>query len=95
MTKAEQASSLAGAKDFCSSRTKALIESPQTCRHFGISRQTFYKWKAAVRAARRSRPVRPAACASALAARDRANVVSKILYLRQYYHFGPGGSPTT
>jgi transposase InsO family protein len=62
----------------------------QTCRHFGISRKTFYKWKSrfdALGAAgvsdRARRPHRsPRATAPA--------VVSKILYLRQRYHFGPG-----
>ena len=33
----------------------------QTCRHFGISRQAFYKWKTALCSARRCRLVRPAA----------------------------------
>lgn len=62
----------------------------QTCRHFGLSRPTFYKWKKRYamhgeaglcdqsRAPRRS----PKATA--------ADVVSKIVYLRQHYHFGPG-----
>ncbi len=61
-----------------------------TCRHFGISRKTFYKWKK-----------RREACGDAgLCDRARTprrspratppEVVSKILYLRQSYHFGPG-----
>jgi transposase len=62
----------------------------QTCRHFGISRQAFYKWKkrfdahgAAGLCDRPRRPHRsPRATPTA--------VVSKILYLRQTYHFGPG-----
>ncbi|MGE3403892.1 MAG: IS481 family transposase [Vicinamibacterales bacterium] len=62
----------------------------RTCRHFGISRQAYYRWKrrydahgAAGLADRPSRPVRsPNATAP--------EVVSKILYLRQTYHFGPG-----
>lgn len=61
----------------------------QTCRYFGISRKTFYKWKkryGALGAAgvgdRSRRPHRsPRATAP--------DVVSKILYLRQHYHFGP------
>ena len=62
----------------------------RTCRHFGISRKTFYKWKR--RHAERG--------AAGLCDRPRAphrspratprEVVSKILYLRQQYHFGAG-----
>ena len=62
----------------------------RTCRHFGISRKAFYKWKRRYDRARRRRPVRPAADAAPVAARHAAEVVSKILYLRQHYHFGPG-----
>ena len=59
-------------------------------RHFKISRKTFYKWRQRyhehgdtgladrARAPHRSPRATPAA------------VVSKILYLRQHYHFGPG-----
>jgi transposase len=62
----------------------------RTCRHFGISRKTFYKWRGRyqehgdagladrARAPHHSPRATPAA------------VVSKILYLRQHYHFGPG-----
>ena len=62
----------------------------RTCRHFGISRKTFYKWKGRFDADGQA----------ALGDRSRAphrsprstppDVVSKILYLRQRYHFGPG-----
>jgi len=62
----------------------------RTCRHFGISRRAFYKWKkrfeadgAAGLCDRSRRPDRsPRATAGA--------VISKVLYLRQTYHFGPG-----
>src|SRR4030095_6913520 len=60
------------------------------CRHFGISRKTFYKWKGRFDADGQA----------ALGDRSRAprrsprstppDVVSRILYLRQRYHFGPG-----
>lgn len=61
-----------------------------TCRHFGISRKTSYKWKRrhveygdAALCDRSRRPHRsPRATPK--------EVVSKILYLRQNYHFGPG-----
>jgi transposase InsO family protein len=57
---------------------------------FGISRQAFYKWKrrfdAHGAAGLYDRPRRPRTSPRAT---DSA-VVSKILYLRQTYHFGPG-----
>ena len=61
----------------------------QTCRHFGVSRKTFYKWKRRLaehgeaglcdraRTPRRSPRSTP------------QDVIRKILYLRQQYHFGP------
>jgi transposase InsO family protein len=61
-----------------------------TCRHFGISRQAFYKWKRRFdelgAAGLYDRPRAPHRSPRATP-RD---VVSKILYLRQHYHFGPG-----
>jgi hypothetical protein len=62
----------------------------RTCRHFGISRKTHYKWK------------RRQAVDGDTGLCDRSRVpwrsphatptevVSKILYLRQQYHFGAG-----
>ena len=69
-------------------------ESPRnvarTCRHFGISRQAFYKWKrrfdACGAAGLYDRPRTPHRSPRATA----REVVIKILYLRQHYHFGPG-----
>ena len=62
----------------------------QTCRYFGISRKTFYKWKA-----RYEELGEAGLCDRSRAPRHSprsipANVVRKILYLRQRYHFGPG-----
>jgi len=55
----------------------------RTCRHFGISRRAFYKWKRRYdvhgEAGLYDRPPRSTP----------REVVSKILYLRQHYHFGP------
>ena len=60
------------------------------CRHFGVSRKTFYKWKARHRAFGAAglcdRPHAPYHSPRATS----AEVVRKILYLRQVYHFGPG-----
>jgi transposase InsO family protein len=62
----------------------------RTCRHFGISRQALYRWKrrfdaqGAVGLA--DRPSTPHRSPNATS----REVISKILYLRQTYHFGPG-----
>ncbi len=60
-----------------------------TSRYFGISRQTFYKWQqryqADGEAGLRPRSRRPHTCPHA----THVEVVGKILYLRQHYHFGP------
>ena len=62
----------------------------RTCRHFGISRKTFYKWRRRYQEhgdtglADRARAPHHSPRATP------ADVVSKILYLRQHYHFGPG-----
>lgn len=60
-----------------------------TCRHFGIARKTFYKWKKRHAhggdAALSDRARIPLRCPRATP----SDVISKILYLRQQYHFGP------
>jgi len=62
----------------------------RTCRHFGLSRQAFYRWKRRYEAdgvlGLCDRPRRPHRSPRAIP----QEVVSKILYLRQRYHFGPG-----
>ena len=62
----------------------------QACRRFGISRPTFYKWQRRYadhgEAGLCDRPRRPHRSPRATP----KEVVSKILYLRQNYHFGPG-----
>ncbi len=62
----------------------------RTCRHFGLSRPTFYKWKkrseAHGAAGLGDRPRTPHSSPNT----TKAEVVSKILYLREQYHFGPG-----
>lgn len=61
----------------------------QTCRYFGISRQTFYAWLLRYQEqgleGLRDRSSRPHVSPNATS----AEVVGKILYLRQHYHFGP------
>jgi transposase-like protein len=64
----------------------------RTCRHFGISRKTFYKWQRRLAehgtAGLSDRPRRPHRFPRATP----GEVVSKILYLRENYHFGAAGS---
>jgi transposase InsO family protein len=61
-----------------------------TCRYFGISRKTFYKWK------QRHATLGDAGLGDRSRAPQRIPhatppaVVSKLLYLRQQYHFGAG-----
>lgn len=62
----------------------------RTCRHFGISRKSFYKWKRRLdehgQAGLGDRARIPHASPRATP----AEVVSKIVYLRRQYHFGAG-----
>src|SRR5215208_7050712 len=60
-----------------------------TCRYYGISRQIFYTWKRRYDAhgldGLRDRSSRPHVSPGT----TRTEVVGKIIYLRQPYHFGP------
>ena len=60
-----------------------------TCRYYGISRPTFYKWlrqyEELAGEGLRDRSSRPRTCPH----QTDAEIVSKIVYLRQHYHFGP------
>ena len=62
----------------------------RTCRHFGISRTAYYRWKKRFdkfgEAGLADRPKTPISQPRATS----KGVVSKILYLRQNYHFGAG-----
>jgi transposase InsO family protein len=61
-----------------------------TCRYYGITRQSFYVWKRRYdelgEEGLKDRSRRPKTSPRA----TRVDVVGKILYLRQHYHFGPG-----
>lgn len=60
-----------------------------TCRYYGITRTTFYRWLRAYEAkgetGLRDGSSRPHSCPHATT----GEVVEKIMYLRQHYHFGP------
>jgi transposase len=66
----------------------AISNVARTCRRFGISRKTFYKWRQRFvehgDAGLCDRPPTPRRIPRATA----DEVVSKIVYLRQHYHFG-------
>ena len=61
----------------------------KTCRYYGISRQAYYKWYRRFEAegadGLRDRSKRPLNSPRA----TKTEVIGKILYLRQNYHFGP------
>jgi transposase len=90
MTKVEQARRMACRFKVLQQATAQSRNVARTCRHFGISRQAFYRWQrrylALGEAGLADRPSRPHRSPTATA----REVVSKILYLRQHYHFGPG-----
>lgn len=60
-----------------------------TCRYYGISRPTFYKWRGRYEehgeAGLRDGSSRPLHSPNATS----GEIVGKIVYLRQHYHFGP------
>ena len=61
----------------------------KTCRYFGISRGVFYRWRSRYQEygdqGLRDRSRRPLNSPRA----TRAEIVAKIIYLRERYHFGP------
>ena len=90
MTKAEQTRLVAWRLKILDQAGEGSRQVARTCRRFGISRKTFYKWKkrfdANGAAGVCDRPRTPNRSPRATA----CEVVTKILYLRQHYHFGPG-----
>jgi len=90
MTKAEQTRLLTWRLRVLQRAGEGARNVSRTCRHFGLSRKTFYKWKQRFEmhgeAGLCDRPRSPHRSPRA----TDAAVVSKILYLRQMYHFGPG-----
>jgi transposase InsO family protein len=90
MNKSEQARLVAWRAKLLAAARDDPRSVARTCRHFGISRQAFYKWKKRYDAdgdvglCDRSRAPHRSPGATA------KDVVSKVLHLRQTYHFGPG-----
>ncbi len=89
MTKADQTRLTAWRFKILQLGTATPRNVAKTCRHFGISRRAFYKWKQRFDqlgvAGLCDRPRTPRRSPTAIP----REVVSKILYLRERYHFGP------
>src|SRR5262245_9921494 len=89
MTKAEQTRTMTWRLKVLEHAKASRRGVAKTCRYFGISRQAFYEWKRRQEehgdAGLCDRPRIPLRSPNATA----PEVVSKILYLRQNYHFGP------
>jgi transposase len=90
MTKAEQARIVAWRLRILQHAEGEPRQVARACRYFGISRTAFYRWK------KRFEELGEGGLADRPRTPDRspratpAAVVSKILYLRQNYHFGAG-----
>jgi len=59
-----------------------------TCRYFGISRDTFYRWKNNYKQKGEAGLINSKPCPENPKLRTPKAVEEKILYLRQTYHFG-------
>lgn len=58
------------------------------CRYFGISRDTFYRWKKNYKSKGEIGLVNSKSCPQNPKLRTPAEIEDKIIYLRQHYHFG-------
>ena len=89
MTKAQQTRVIAWRLKVLEAANEDPRGVSQACRHFGLSRPTFYKWKRRYEAhglaGLADRPTTPHRSPRATP----REVVSKVIYLRTQYHFGP------
>lgn len=60
----------------------------KTCRYFGISRETFYKWKKSYRIKGDVGLINSKPCPQNIKLRTPKHIEEKILYFRSNYHFG-------
>lgn len=60
----------------------------KTCRHFGVSRETYYKWKRDYKAKGEAALINCKPCPQNPKNRIAAAIEEKILYLRRHYHLG-------
>jgi transposase InsO family protein len=63
----------------------------RTCRHFGIGRASFYRWKAALEKHGEAGLVRKGPIPKNPKNRTPPEIVEKVLHLRKTYHLGPMG----
>jgi leucine-zipper of insertion element IS481 len=90
MTKTEQNRVLAWRLKLMREASDTPRNVAQACRHFGLSRKTFYKWAARYKAHGEAGLCDQPRIPLHSPRTTPREVVSKILYLRQRYHFGPG-----
>jgi len=60
----------------------------KTCRYFGVSRETYYKWKRAYEAKGETALINSKPCPQNPKLRVPAHIEEKIIYLRQNYYLG-------
>jgi len=90
MTKAEQTRLLNWRLSVLRHASEVTKNVARTCRHFGISRQAFYEWQARHRANGTAGLLDKSRAPRRCPHETPREVVSKVLYLRQNYHFGAG-----
>jgi transposase len=90
MTKAEQTRLMAWRLRVLQSAAERPRGVARTCRHFGISRKAFYKWKKRFEAHGAAGLCDHPRAAHHSPRATKREVVSKVLYLREHYHFGAG-----
>ena len=61
----------------------------KTCRHFGISRASYYVWKARYEQYGEEGLINKKPCPINIRSRVAADIEEKIIYLRKKYHLGP------
>lgn len=59
-----------------------------TCRYFGISRDTYYRWKREYESEGETALINSKPCPENPSIRVKPDIEEKILYLRRHYHFG-------
>ena len=61
----------------------------KTCRHFGISREIFYRWKRAYESFGEEALINSKPCPQNIKLRTPKEIEEKVIYLRKTYHLGP------
>jgi transposase InsO family protein len=61
----------------------------KTCRHFGISREIFYRWKRAYESRGEDSLINSKPCPQNIKLRTPKEIEEKVIYLRKTYHLGP------